>query len=61
MNSRSVVDESPAFLHMSSVEQTTYVTVIQAIEVTIAGFEALRQDGIECNVSNETTFPVPIA
>ena len=51
VNSRSVVDEN----------QTTYETVIQAIEVTIADFEALRQDGIECNVSNETVFPVPIA
>ena len=61
MNSRSVVDESLVVLCTSSVDQTTYETVIQAIEVTIADFEALRQDGIECNVSNETVFPVPIA
>lgn len=61
MNSRSVVDESLFALRTSSVDQTTYETIIQAIEVTIADFEALREDGIECNVSNETIFPVPIA
>lgn len=61
MNSRSVVDESLFALRTSSVDQTTYETIIQAIEVTIADFEALREDGIECNVSNDTIFPVPIA
>ena len=61
MNSRSVVDESLFALRTSSVDQTTYETIIQAIEVTIADFESLREDGIECNVSNETIFPVPIA